>query len=128
MAMPVVHSQNTKPPRMTGDEKRLAREMNFDRHEKPAAIARVLGRHLSCICRLLAQKKRPRPVGRPPPLTASQIDNAVKVLESMVDAADAVYEVTVAMVKRRCRLKVCTKVLSNALHARGYLVRHRDEP
>ena len=49
-----------KPPRMTPDEKRLAREMHFDRHEKPAAIARVLGRDLSCICRLLAQI-----VGRP---------------------------------------------------------------
>ena len=48
-----------KPARMTPDEKRLARELHFDRHEKPAAIAKVLGRHLSCICRLLGQKKAP---------------------------------------------------------------------
>ena len=38
----------------------------------------------------------------------------------MIDKADAEHEVTTAMVKRRCRLKVCEKVLANALHGRGY--------
>ena len=120
MPLPVACSQFKKPPRMTPDEKRLARELHFDRHEKPAAIARLLGRDLSCICRLFAQKRLPKPVGRPAALSTTQIDNAVRVLESMIDDADATYEITVAMLKRRCRLKVCTKVLSNALHARGY--------
>ena len=41
----------------------------------------------------------------------------------MVDEADACKEITVAMVKRRCRFKCCDKILLNALHKRGYWFR-----
>ena len=88
-----------------------------------STIAAAVGRDLSCICRFLKQKKKPKPSGRPPLLTKTQIDNACKVLEAMVDQADACYEITTAMVKKRARLKVCDRVLLEALHARGYWFR-----
>ena len=46
-----------KPHFMTPEEKRIAREMHFDRGMKPNKVAIALGRDLSCICRLLKQKK-----------------------------------------------------------------------
>jgi hypothetical protein len=109
-----------KPPRMTGDEKRLVREMHFERKMRPTDIAAAVGRDLSGICRLLAQKKAPKPMGRPRALTEGQIDKTIKTLEAMIDEASAKREVTLAMVMRRCRLKVCDRVVADALHARGY--------
>jgi hypothetical protein len=109
-----------KPPRMTGDEKRLVREMHFERKMRPTDIAAAVGRDLSGICRLLAQKKAPKPMGRFRALTEGQIDKTIKTLEAMIDEASAKREVTLAMVMRRCRLKVCDRVVADALHARGY--------
>ena len=112
-----------KPPRMTPDEKRLVREMHFDRHMKPADIARTVGRDLSCVVRLLKQTRVPNRIGRPAALSEAQIDKVVKELERMVDKADACEEITVTMLLRRCRIKACERVLSNALHSRGYWFR-----
>ena len=92
-----------KPPRMTPDEKRLARELHFGRCIPPAEIARTLGRVLSCVVRLLKQKKFPNCIGRPAALSELQIDRVVRKLESMVDEADGCNEVTVAMLLRHCR-------------------------
>ena len=105
---------------MTPDEKRLVREMHFDRLMKPADIARTVDRDLSCVVHLLKQTRAPNPVGRPAALSETQVDKAVKVVDLMVDKADACSEVTVAMLLRRCRFKCCERVLSNALHSRGY--------
>jgi hypothetical protein len=41
----------------------------------------------------------------------------------MVTQADAEREVTLAMVMKRCRVKVCEKVVAQALHKRGYWFR-----
>ena len=112
-----------KTLRMTLDEKRLVRDMVFERKTKPSEAATAMGRHISSITRLLAQKRAPNPVGRPKGMSEEQIDRAVKVLEEMVDEADAEREITCAMIRRRCRLKICERVLSNALHARGYWFR-----
>ena len=67
-----------KTPRMSPDEKRIAREMHFDRKMRPMDIATALGRDLSSVCRLLAQKKAPKPIGRPKARTDSQIDHVVE--------------------------------------------------
>lgn len=115
---------DTKPPRLTPDEKRLARCMHFEQKKQPAEIARTLDRSLSAICRLLGQKRAPRPVGRPPALTGAKVDRIVALLERMVTAADASEEVTMDMLMRRGRLKVSKRVVANALHSRGY--RFRD--
>ena len=112
-----------KPPRMTPDEKRIAREMHFDRGMPPVAVAKALGRGLSSVTRLLAQKKSPKPVGPPRKLTQAMIDKTVGTLEQMVDEADAEREVTLPMVMRRCRLKLSERTVANALHAQGYWFR-----
>lgn len=109
---------------MTRDEKSLARRMHFDQEMSPTMVAEALGRSLSTVCRLLAQKKAPKPIGRPPALTEAKIDRIVKLLETMVDEAEGNHEVNMAMLMRRGRLKVCAKVVAKALHARGY--RFRD--
>ena len=59
--MPAVLS---RPARMSPDERRLVREMHFDRKVPRAVIASVLGRAVSSVCRLLEQTAVPNPVGR----------------------------------------------------------------
>ena len=49
-----------QPPRMTPDEKRLARELHFDRGVSPSDVATILRRDLSCICRLCAMTSTPK--------------------------------------------------------------------
>jgi hypothetical protein len=112
-----------KPARMGPDEKRLVREMHFDRHMRPTDIAKAVGRDLSSICRLLAQKKAPNPSGGRAALSTQQIDRAAKVLEEMIDKADGCAEITVPMLKKRCRFACCDRVLLDALHKRGYWFR-----
>ena len=64
-AMPPAKRTAEQPPRMGDDEKRLAREMHFDRGYTPQAVAVTLGRHNSTIIRLLGQRRAPEPIGRP---------------------------------------------------------------
>jgi hypothetical protein len=118
-----------KPPRMTPDEKRLAREMHFDRKVPPAQVAKAIGRDLSCVCRLLAQKHAPAPIGRPKALSTKEVDNLVSLLEQMVDEADSTYEVTLVMLMKRSQVKACDRVVADALHERGYRFRDlREKP
>ena len=90
-----------QPPRMSSDEKGLARRLHFDQGKSPADIARMLQRAASTVGRLLAQKKAPKPVGRPKALSEKKIDNLVALLEKMVDDADATHEVSMDMLIRR---------------------------
>ena len=66
------------------------------------------------------QKKTPRPTGRPLELTPDKVDRIEKVLEDMIDKADALYEVTLPMLLKRCRVLQCERTVMDALHARGY--------
>lgn len=114
---------------MTPDEKNLVRRMHFEQSKKPTDIAEALGRSLSAVCRLLAQKKAPKPIGRPKALSDAKVDRIVALLDNMVDEADGNYEVTLDQLVRRSRLKVCKKVVANALHDRGYKFRDmRQKP
>ncbi len=108
-----------KPPRMTAEEKRLVREMRHDRHMCPQDIADALGRNKSSITRCLAQK-RPVKMGRPVALSPKQIAQLVKLVDKMVEDADADYEVTLPMVHRRSRLKCSERTISRALRSQGY--------
>ena len=71
----------SQPPRMSTEEKRIIREMQFERHVSRAEIAKKMGRNLSSICRLLAQKHAPAPVGRPCALTEGQVDKLCQLVE-----------------------------------------------
>ena len=62
-----------KTLRMTPDEKRLVRDMVFVRRMKPSEAATAMGRHISSITRLLAQKTAPNLVGRPKGMPEEQI-------------------------------------------------------
>ena len=115
--------KETQTPRMTVDEKRLARQMHFEQGVSRASVARILKRDLSSICRLLAQKEAPAPIGRPAGLNDTQIDKLCALVEEMVDTAEANYEVSLSMVMKRSRVKVCSRVVANALHDRGYWFR-----
>ena len=112
-----------KPPRMSAEEKRIARDMHFEQGMSPTQVANALSRALSSIVRLFAQTKLPKPIGRPRALSDKKIDGIVKTLEEMVDKADATYEVSMAMLMRRCKVKASARVVANALHERGYWFR-----
>ena len=111
--------KDMKPPRMTVDEKRLVREMAFDKGMTPGAIADTVGRHRSNIIRLLAMKKIVM-MGRPVALTPVQEDRLEDIVKDMVLKADAEYEVTLPMVHRRSRLKCSERTLARSLRKRGY--------
>ena len=82
-----------------------------------AEIARRLGRDQSTITRLLIQR-RPRKVqGGKKVLSAKMMDKAVAKLDTMIEKADGEQMITVAMLKRACRLKVSERSILNALHA-----------
>ena len=104
---------------MSADEKAVARRLHFDQGKTPAEVARILQRSPSTVGRLLAQKKAPRPIGRPKALSERKVDNLVALLEKMVDDADATHEVSMDMLMRRGRVKSCRRAVADALHARG---------
>jgi transposase len=90
---------------MSEEEKRIVREMHCERLMSPTDIAKAVGRGLSSICRLLAQKKPPNPSGGRAALSKEQVDRAVKILDGMIDKADGCEEITLGMLKKRCKLK-----------------------
>jgi len=119
----------TAVPRMSAEEKRLAREMHFDRGLSRAKVAEALGRDLGTICRQLAKPKAAKPIGRPKLLTEAKVDSMVATLEKMVDEAASCYEVSLPTLMKRTRLKASYRVVANALHERGYWFRNlRTKP
>ena len=108
---------------MSMAEKSIVRQMHFEQGMSRTDIASALGRSLSSVSRLLAQKKAPRPIGRPHVLTEAKVDRMCTMLEHMVDEADGKYEVTIHMVLRRARLKVTARTALDHLHSRGYRFR-----
>ena len=62
-------------------------------------------------------------------MSEKKVDRLVTVLNKMVDEADGCHEVTMDMLMRRGRVKVCRRVIANALHARGFYFRNlREKP
>ena len=100
------------PARMSTDEKRLVRSMHFDRGMTAATLASATGRHVSSVCRLLARRRDPAPVGRPTALSVQQVDRLERILNNMVDKADAQHEVTMSMLMKRSKCKASTRTVS----------------
>ena len=107
---------------MSTEEKRLVKSMHLDKEMTPSAIASATGRHICSVCRLLAQRHEPAPVGRPAALTTQQIDRLERILNDMIDKADAQEEVTVSMLMKRSKCKaplLCLRApvaIARALH------------
>ena len=80
------------------------------RNVKRPELAEAFGRNKSSISHLLAPKK-PIKMGRPELLSESHNGCLEKVVEEMVQKADANYEVTLPMVHRRSRLKQSTRTI-----------------
>ena len=85
----------------------------------PYDIAKALGRNKSSVTRLLGLKKATT-MGRPVLLSDGQKDRLGKIVEEMVEKADADYEVTLPMIHRRSRLKCSERTVARALRAKGY--------
>ena len=117
------------PARMSPDEKRLVRAMHFEQSMAPSAIAVATGRHLSSICRVLAAKGRPKPLGRRPVLQEKAIDKAERCLKQLIRKANGEKEVTMAMVKEALHTPASVRTLQRALHARDIRFRKlREKP
>ena len=90
----------------------------------PTEVAKLLDHDLSVVARhykrnddtILAAVRR---VGRPPALTERQAARAVEVAQTMIEAADGHYQVTVGMVRRALKLKCCDRTVLDALHKEG---------
>ena len=113
------HRKANVVPRISAEEKRLAREMHFDQGMSRTDVAEALHRNLGTICRQLAMHKAPKPIGRPKALTETKVDSLVALLEKMVDEAGSCYEVTLPMLMKRSKVKVSYRVVADALHERG---------
>ena len=114
---------------MGSAEKGIVRQLHFDQGMSRTNIAILLKRSLSSVSRLLAQKKAPKPIGRPRALTKAKLDRTCAVLDKMVDEAGGNYEVTLPMLMRRARLKLSEGTVADGIHARGYRFRNlRSKP
>lgn len=111
------------PYHMSAVEKELVRRMHFQQKQRPTDIAKATGRNLSSIVRALQTTGPPKKPGPKPLLTVKQIDRLEALLETMVEKADAKYEVTAKMLKIRSRSKASERVIMDALHARGVFFR-----
>jgi len=107
---------------MSPEERRIIKQMHDEQNMTPNDIAKLLGRHRSAAGRLLDPDDPTGTckMGRPVELTAARVDQVVLSLETMIDTADANYEVTLGMLMRRCRLKFSERTVADALHKRGY--------
>ena len=115
--------------RMSTEEKRLARDWHFNDGEPPAVIAKRLKRHVSSVCRLLAQRRQPKSIGRPRLLSEEKVAKLIRELNKMIDQAEGGHEVTVALLKRRTKTKASTRTILDALHEKGYYFRGmREKP
>ena len=107
----------------------MARRLHFYKGKTRTEVAAVLQRHISSVSRLMAQKRTPKPAGRPRALINAKIDAIVALLENTVSDADGKYEVNMGVIMRRSRLRVCRRVVADATHGRGYRFRNmRQKP
>ena len=111
IAMPAARRRATQlsRARMSTEEKRLARDWRFNDGEPPAVIAKRLKRHVSSVCRLLAQRRQPKSIGRPRLLSEEKVAKLILELNKMIDQAEGGHEVTVALLKRRTKTKASTR-------------------
>ena len=130
--MKSMKKQKATTPRMSDVEVQMVRRMHTDEQMSPAEISRVTGRDVSVIYRRLkllkAMKSHRRP-GRPNTVTEKQVDKMEVTLRAMVKKAKGTKEVTVDMLKTRCRVEACDKTVLEKLHERGIWFRKlRNKP
>ena len=99
---------------------------------KPHEMAHILGRDLSSVARRLGRittGAAPPQVGRPPALSAAQIDRLVVLANEMIEDADCKYQVTAGILKKAMRLKCSEQTILTVLHYRDVWFRpFREKP
>ena len=96
---------------------------------EPSEVAALLRRDKSTMTRLLVMEKERKKEGRPTILDEGAVDKLIALLDCTVVVADAQYEVTVDMLRRRARSKAGNRTILDALHARRiYFRRLREKP
>ena len=76
-----------QPPRMSDDEKRLARKW-WHEGKTQTEIASLLSRHRSSISRAVVTSAEKKAQGRPRELSSDAVDKVAAMLEKMVDDAE----------------------------------------
>ena len=108
------------PPRMSVGEKAMVINM-VDYGMEPQEIADSTGRAFCTIYRTIqaaASQRKAARVGRPKELTPVEVNRIVWVLKRMVKEADGCWEVTLRMLMKRAKVKVCETTLRKAMQAR----------
>ena len=108
------------PPRMSVGEKAMVINM-VDYGMEPQEIADSTGRAFCTIYRTIqaaASQRKAARVGRPKELTSVEVTRIVWVLKRMVKEADSSWEVTLRMLMKRAKVKVCETTLRKAMQAR----------
>ena len=113
--------------KMSCEEVRLARMWHTEDHMEPCEIAGLLRRDTSTMTRLLLLQNERKQDGRPVALDGAAVDKVIVLLDHMVVVANGRYEVTVDMLRRRSRSKVCNRTISEALHNRKVYFRRLRE-
>ena len=97
--------------KMSENERRLAKSWYVEDGEKPAEIARRLGRDKSTVTRLLIKRAPRKTQGRKPILTEAQVDRLEKRLQTLVQKANGQYQVTVDRLRKSARCKAGTRTI-----------------
>ena len=101
----------------------------YDGGEACSEIAEKLGRDKSAITRLLIKQVDRKKQGRPELLTPANVSFLRRKLNELVKKANCQYTVTVAMLKKACRLKASERSIAQALHNEGiYFRKLREKP
>ena len=101
----------------------------YDGGEACSEIAEKLGRDKSAITRLLIKQVDRKKQGRPELLTPANVSFLKRKLNELVKKANCQYTVTVAMLKKACRLKASERSIARALHNEGiYFRKLREKP
>ena len=117
------------PPRMSVDEKRLVRSMHFEKNMTPSEIAKATGRTIGTICRNLARKGPPKPMGRKRILTKAKVDRIEKTLQRMIVNAKGEKEITMDMLRAETGTEASKRTIRRELHKRDVKFRAmREKP
>ena len=81
-------------------------------------IAMALDRHKKTMYKILNGQVSLAKRGAKSKLKKADVDRIAKIIRAMIKHAKARYEVTLSMIKKRAKVKVCDKVLRKALAAR----------
>ena len=92
-------------------------------------IAKVVQRHKKSVYNVLSKKARFAKRGPKEKLTTEECNRLVRTLRSMIRTAHARWEITLAMLKKRCKCKLDDKVVRKGLRSKNIKFRRlRSKP